>query len=107
MCCGELLDYVSRYAFDQLDRFFFKQKTAYELRISDWSSDVALPISSLGVTRPREASARLGKPSREGASLLLVRPVRPAEEIVDLAHQILEVKGFRQELRLRDRKSFV
>src|SRR3546814_15200818 len=25
--------------------FFFKQKTAYEMRISDWSSDVALPIS--------------------------------------------------------------
>src|SRR3546814_15411159 len=25
--------------------FFFKQKTAYELRISDWSSDVCLPIS--------------------------------------------------------------
>src|SRR3546814_15434767 len=23
---------------------FFKQKTAYEMRISDWSSDVALPI---------------------------------------------------------------
>src|SRR3546814_8494770 len=27
--------------------FFFKQKTAYEMRISDWSSDGALPISSL------------------------------------------------------------
>src|SRR3546814_5090519 len=25
--------------------FFFKQKTAYEMRISDWSSVVALPIS--------------------------------------------------------------
>src|SRR3546814_2056797 len=25
--------------------FFFKQKTAYEMRISDWSSDCALPIS--------------------------------------------------------------
>src|SRR3546814_1530716 len=25
--------------------FFFKQKTAYEMRISDWSSDVALPIA--------------------------------------------------------------
>src|SRR3546814_7583089 len=25
---------------------FFKQKTAYEMRISDWSSDVALPICS-------------------------------------------------------------
>src|SRR3546814_13831321 len=24
--------------------FFFKQKTAYEMRISDWSSDVCLPI---------------------------------------------------------------
>src|SRR3546814_1271174 len=24
--------------------FYFKQKTAYEMRISDWSSDVALPI---------------------------------------------------------------
>src|SRR3546814_4257153 len=23
---------------------FFKQKTAYEMRISDWSSDVSLPI---------------------------------------------------------------
>src|SRR3546814_19822769 len=26
--------------------FFFKQKTAYEVRISDWSSDGALPICS-------------------------------------------------------------
>src|SRR3546814_4387109 len=25
--------------------FFFKQRTAYEMRISDWSSDVCLPIS--------------------------------------------------------------
>src|SRR3546814_6676690 len=29
--------------------FFFKQKTAYEMRISDWSSDVC--SSDLGVTR--------------------------------------------------------
>src|SRR3546814_17958369 len=28
--------------------FFFKQKTAYEMRISDWSSDVALPICIAG-----------------------------------------------------------
>src|SRR3546814_16741724 len=31
--------------------FFFKQKTAYEMRISDWSSDVALPIFNSGVVR--------------------------------------------------------
>src|SRR3546814_10107956 len=30
--------------------FFFKQKTAYEMRISDWSSDGALPISGLNET---------------------------------------------------------
>src|SRR3546814_4106467 len=27
--------------------FFFKQKTAYEMRISDWSQTCALPISSI------------------------------------------------------------
>src|SRR3546814_5213275 len=27
--------------------FFFKQKTAYEMRISDWSSTCALPITRL------------------------------------------------------------
>src|SRR3546814_6934388 len=29
--------------------FFFKQKTAYEMRIRDWSSDVCSPISTGGV----------------------------------------------------------
>src|SRR3546814_4282623 len=33
---GVLFFYVSLYLFF----FFFKQKTAYEMRISDWSSDV-------------------------------------------------------------------
>src|SRR3546814_4402970 len=37
--CG--LAYVALYAFcDYVFFFFFKQKTAYEMRISDWSSDV-------------------------------------------------------------------
>src|SRR3546814_2133113 len=35
-----------------IDFFFFKQKTAYELRISDWSSDVC--SSDLTVTRSAE-----------------------------------------------------
>src|SRR3546814_2874935 len=34
--------------------FFFKQKTAYEMRISDWSSDVC--SSDLGPTRRNEES---------------------------------------------------
>src|SRR3546814_3042356 len=45
--------------------FFFKQKTAYEMRISDWSSDVCssdLPASSpmpaIAVTTPPRAKAQ-------------------------------------------------
>src|SRR3546814_3139206 len=36
--------------------FFFKQKTAYEMRISDWSSDVC--SSDLHVVRPDEEAER-------------------------------------------------
>src|SRR3546814_16419383 len=39
MCCSILV-------------FFFKQKTAYELRISDWSSDVC--SSDLGLGKPAD-----------------------------------------------------
>src|SRR3546814_6796788 len=35
--------------------FFFKQKTAYELRISDWSSDVcSSDLYNIGNNRPEE-----------------------------------------------------
>src|SRR3546814_1739591 len=37
--------------------FFFKQKTAYEMRISDWSSDVC--SSDLGATLPGDVAFRL------------------------------------------------
>src|SRR3546814_8699320 len=42
-------------------RFFFKQKTAYELRISDWSSDVC---SSDLLPRPQDLLAEPGRPER-------------------------------------------
>src|SRR3546814_7261508 len=46
--------------------FFFKQKTAYEMRISDWSSDVcssdlkALPIGAGGDQTPDQRGHRRG-----------------------------------------------
>src|SRR3546814_3508664 len=43
--------------------FFFKQKTAYEMRISDWSSDVC--SSDLGGSNP-PLSARFDKPPYGG-----------------------------------------
>src|SRR3546814_6413907 len=40
--------------------FFFKQKTAYEMRISDWSSDVC--SSDLGTPRRSTRTGSLGPP---------------------------------------------
>src|SRR3546814_9789389 len=57
--------------------FFFKQKTAYEMRISDWSSDVCSsdlssppgPCRSRGRSRgPSRRRAALSPPSRPPAS---------------------------------------
>src|SRR3546814_4927966 len=50
--------------------FFFKQKTAYEMRISDWSSDVC--SSDLSPSRARSADRMLGAIS--GASLAMREP---------------------------------
>src|SRR3546814_11509170 len=43
--------------------FFFKQKTAYEMRISDWSSDVCSSDLCVGL---RESGALRRRPSRAG-----------------------------------------
>src|SRR3546814_2458783 len=40
MCCVSRLVLISSVCLVVILFFFFKQKTAYELRISDWSSDV-------------------------------------------------------------------
>src|SRR3546814_2592377 len=40
------------------DLFFFKQKTAYEMRISDWSSDVCSSDLLAGSDRPRRDRPR-------------------------------------------------
>src|SRR3546814_10643005 len=43
------------------DVFFFKQKTAYEMRISDWSSDVCSSdlVEAAGDRRPQRIGHRL------------------------------------------------
>src|SRR3546814_5357778 len=56
--------------------FFFKQKTAYELRISDWSSDVC--SSDLGDLR----SAIAGQEQRDLRDVL--RPAGTLQRLVDI-----------------------
>src|SRR3546814_19619091 len=63
--------------------FFFKQKTAYEMRISDWSSDVC--SSDL---------ARRGTfPSRCGGGLRPARPPHGDGEVVGARHRLQKPGG--------------
>src|SRR3546814_12911851 len=49
--------------------FFFKQKTAYEMRISDWSSDVCSSDLPPGAEVPLVAAVELGRRRRARAEL--------------------------------------
>src|SRR3546814_1328085 len=51
--------------------FFFKQKTAYEMRISDWSSDVC--SSDLPREAPWDRSRAVAAPGRSARGLVLER----------------------------------
>src|SRR3546814_3902468 len=70
--------HISVYAVNLLEScfFFFKQNTAYEVRISDWSSDVC--SSDLGVSgRAKHADmpalARASRPKRHGGEAAACR----------------------------------
>src|SRR3546814_11242144 len=70
--------------------FFFKQKTAYEMRISDWSSDVC--SSDLIGDMPIELQTRLLRVLAEGSFYRVggAQPVRVDVRIVAATHQPLE-----------------
>src|SRR3546814_1336293 len=61
--------------------FFFKQKTAYELRISDWSSDVCssdLPLARVTAEQRRavdDAAHRLLGNARDARDIVDGRPI--------------------------------
>src|SRR3546814_6820566 len=75
-----------------LSFFFFKQKTAYEMRISDWSSDVC--SSDLGIERGGLAV------QRDDAAKLCRR--HPALQRRQILHQLVGrlLGRYRQRLRL-------
>src|SRR3546814_7428689 len=67
--------------FDVFIVFFFKQKTAYEMRISDWSSDVcSSDLKRSGAAEGREPAGRSSRrrcsSSSSSSSGLTMRRVR-------------------------------
>src|SRR3546814_2929178 len=95
--------------------FFFKQKTAYEMRISDWSSDVC--SSDLGIRREfrgvileadlpvlfGDSALGLGVPALGDRIRNLKRCVRPAQLFTRQRNFRLAERGTVR--RLLDRKS--
>src|SRR3546814_6294989 len=75
--------------------FFFKQKTAYEMRISDWSSDVC--SSDLGALCPPHPPPRAAAGDRRG------RAVEPR----GLSYARCRRRADRLEIDRGDRKSVV
>src|SRR3546814_14493557 len=57
--------------------FFFKQKTAYEMRISDWSSDVCSSDLAVGGGDDPHVGADRGAAADRGVFALLQHPPQP------------------------------
>src|SRR3546814_15638121 len=85
--------------------FFFKQKTAYEMRISDWSSDVCSSdlLRDLCGGRQRDGRGlrRHQQPARANPRLRAVEPLRDAGRI----DERVPGQGREQRLRRRPRRS--
>src|SRR3546814_20726506 len=79
--------------------FFFKTKTAYEMRISDWSSDVC--SSDLGARRRRRVGRAAGRP--RGGRAWRVRAVLPGLPVRHLGRQVGRGSGRRIAARPRGR----
>src|SRR3546814_2064409 len=92
--------------------FFFKQKTAYEMRISDWSSDVCssdLPASGFPRHDLHECAAGpiSSSVSRQASLSLLARtpPARSPSGIILIS--LFGAESDCMEYELEDRKSVV
>src|SRR3546814_6571128 len=84
--------------------FFFKQKTAYEMRISDWSSDVCSSDLRGGDGQPSPAAATVvadGRPQPPRYEALLAR--RP-DEVGDLAADDLGLVELKEVPRSEERR---
>src|SRR3546814_19489040 len=85
--------------------FFFKQKTAYEMRISDWSSDVCSSDLNAQPGRGRRAH-RAAPPRLPAGNRQPVQPGQRADRLSIRANALADVER-RPVLRRPDRKSVV
>src|SRR3546814_6211773 len=80
--------------------FFFKQKTAYEMRISDWSSDVCSsdlvePVLRIGERCAPERHDRVAHVFVDGAAMALDHTSLLTQEGVHQCGQLAGIELFR------------
>src|SRR3546814_5207024 len=72
-----------------LDVFFFKQKTAYEMRISDWSSDVCSSDLRLAQSAFRRRYGMLPAPLSSSCQQTgKRRPSRPSSRLLEIRNRL-------------------
>src|SRR3546814_3152154 len=82
--------------------FFFKQKTAYEMRISDWSSDVcSSDLMGHDMGGKQDGGAALAFCPDEFLKALLVERIEPGKRLVQHDELWLVDEGAEQLHRLR------
>src|SRR3546814_16243741 len=77
--------------------FFFKQKTAYEMRISDWSSDVCSSDLKITLSRSRKQELTVGGGKNRSTVDVVVRKkvtlVKPGEADADATAEQAAASG--------------
>src|SRR3546814_9954976 len=81
---------IRRYSAFVLVFFFFKQKTAYEMRISDWSSDVC--SSDLQIAQPFALDPQHGLELVRGCGDIIVGIVEQRRGVGAAAYRIDRVE---------------
>src|SRR3546814_5165835 len=79
----------------KMDFFCFKQKTAYEMRISDWSSDVCSSDLPLEIPHPARYSLQHDNTLERSAMSQIESKTAPSQDapelITDLCEALLEI----------------
>src|SRR3546814_3171561 len=86
--------------------FFFKQKTAYEMRISDWSSDVCSSDLHLHQPLPAHTGKALIRQHAQNLALRCKRHVCDFVEIKRAAMPLLQQSGPHQSIAVLNTEQF-
>src|SRR5881628_4035510 len=73
--------------------FFFKQKTAYEMSVSDWSSDVCSSDLDIAAGGLSVALHRFGRDLQPGQCFQLLAPLREAAVATYQRHHASHSRG--------------